>query len=78
MVKMIALKPHTYATKTLAADDEFEVEEGYVATLISLGRARLADDKKKSTKVEPVKTTSTEAEPAGKYGTRRLKADDDK
>ena len=80
MVTMIATKPHTYAHKTLKADEEFEVEAGHVPTLISLGRARLKDDKPKGTAVEPVKTTSTEekaAEPSGKYATRRMKADDE-
>lgn len=79
MVKMIATKPITYDMRTVQAGDEFEVADHHVATLVSLGRARATDAK--STKVEPVKTSSTEekppAEASGKYATRRMKADDD-
>lgn len=83
MVKMIATKPQTYGHKTLAADDEFEAEnDAQAQMLVSLGRARRKDDTK-GTKVEPLQTGTRTEKPAepetggGKYGTRRLKADDE-
>ncbi len=89
MVKMIATKPLTYDMKTVEAGAEFEVADQYASTLVSLGRATLKEGGK-GTKVEPVTTKSkeepkpaepakpAEADDAGKYKTRRFKAEDDK
>ena len=77
MPKMIAIKPQTYGTKTLKADEEFDVEAQYVPTLISLGRARLVEEKSTKTKPTTSKSAEPEAEEEGKtYKTRRLKAED--
>lgn len=83
MPTMIATKPLTYDMRTIKAGDEFEVADQYVGTLVSLGRARLKDNK--STKVEPVTTKpkeepkkAVEAEDNSKYKTRQVKAEGDK
>lgn len=85
MVKMIATKPITYDMKTVNAGDEFEVADQHVGVLVSLGRASPKDAA--GTKVEPVTTKpkedpkpakAAEAEDAGKYRTRQVKAEGDK
>lgn len=82
MPKMVATKPITYGGKTLAAGDVFDVEDNYVATLVSLGRASLQENGgKKSTKAKATTTRSSEAEgeaegESSEYKTRRLKADE--
>jgi hypothetical protein len=82
MVKMIATKPHTFDGRVIQANEAFEADERYAGTLVSLGRARRADEK--STEVKPT-TTAAAAEPkpeskqGGKrtYKTRRTKAEDE-
>ena len=77
MPKMIAIKAQTYGTRTLKADEEFDVDDQYVATLVSLGRARLVETKSTKTKPTTSKSAEPEAEEEGKtYKTRSLKADD--
>ena len=77
-MKMIAVKPHTYGGKVIQADEEFDVDDKYAPTLISLGRARPADAR--TTKTRPTTTESKDEpkeEPKAKeesYSTRRLKA----
>lgn len=78
MVKMIATKPHTYGGKTIEAGAEYEVEDQYAGTLVSLGRASYKDNPK-GTKANPTTTQSTEENGDDKktYRTRRVKAEDE-
>lgn len=93
MVKMIATKPLTYDMKTVEAGAEFEVEDQYAGTLVSLGRATLKEGGGKGSKAEPTTTRSKEepkepktaetaktgeVDDSGRYKTRRFKAEDDK
>jgi len=80
MVKMIATKAHTYGHKTIQAGDEFEVEDAYVPTLISLGRATLKETKKPRPMTAKPAEEHAEEKPKPKdehptYKTRDLKAD---
>jgi hypothetical protein len=85
-ITMIASKPHSFGMRTIAADEEFEVDnEQQAQTLVSLGRA---SRKGETTKVQPTtakpKAEPEDDEPAEKkprakaedagYSTRRLKA----
>lgn len=82
MVTMIATKAQTYDRRTIQAGDEFEADEAYAGTLVSLGRATRKEAP--STKAKPTTTkqpaeekpaAKPAAEPAPKYKTRRLKAE---
>lgn len=76
MVKLIATKPHTYNNKVIQTDEEFEADEPFASTLVSLNRARRADES--STEAKPMTTEDNGNDDTGKkYKTRRMKAEDD-
>lgn len=81
MVKMIATKPHTFGGKVIQADEEFEVDEQYAGTLVSLGRAVIAEEgkgkTKKASKAKPMTSAEEAGEDAKTYQTRQIKAEDE-
>lgn len=80
MVKLIATKAQTYDRRTIEAGEEFEADEQYAATLVSLGRASRKDDGGK-TKASPTTTKSKEepkTEAGSTYKTRQVKAKGDR
>ena len=61
MIKLIAIKAHTYGGKTIEAGEEYEVDDQYAATLVSLGRASRVDEQTGQAESTAVGATGTKS-----------------
>lgn len=65
MIKVIALKEHTYAGINRKADEVYEIDPRFLQTLVAL---------KKVKPFTETETATTEAQPRGRYNRRDLRA----